>query len=86
LELISQVSFISFCFRLSSSEDDDDVPLAKRAKGIFDKSESSKKLMPSTSRSDHVAIPPPRTVVAKVKASTVNPSASTSAPSSSSDM
>ncbi|KAK1685578.1 hypothetical protein QYE76_046426 [Lolium multiflorum] len=67
------------------SEEDDGVPLSKRAKIISDKAESAKESMPSTAESDHTATPPPRTVVAKVKASTVNPSASASAPPSSSD-
>jgi hypothetical protein len=41
--------------------------------------------MPSTARSERTATPPPRTVVAKVPISTVNPSTSASAPPSSSD-
>jgi hypothetical protein len=41
--------------------------------------------MPSTAGSGNVATPPPRTDVAKVKVSTANPSASASAPPSSSD-
>jgi hypothetical protein len=70
---------------LSSSENDDDVPLSKREKVISDKAESAKESMPSTAGSDHVVTPLPRTVVAKVKVSIVNPSASASAPPSSSD-
>jgi hypothetical protein len=70
---------------LTSSEDDDDVPLSKRANIISDKAESAKESMSSTAESDHTATPPPRTVVDKVKASTMNPSASASAPPSSSD-
>ncbi|KAK1641990.1 hypothetical protein QYE76_059795 [Lolium multiflorum] len=70
---------------LFSSEEDDDVPLSKRAKIISDKAESAKESMPSTAESDHTATPPPRTTVAKVKASSVNPSASASPPPSSSD-
>jgi hypothetical protein len=70
---------------LSSSEDDDDVPLSKREKVISDKAESAKKSMPSTAGSDHVTTSPTRTAVAKVKVSTVNPSASAFTPPSSSD-
>ena len=70
---------------MSSSEDDDDVPLSKRAKVLSDKAESAKESMPSTAGSDRVATPPPRTAVAKVKASIVIPSASASAPPSSGD-
>lgn len=82
---MASFSLLKFISASSSSEDDDDVPLSKRAKIISDKAESAKESMPSTAGSDHVATPPPRTAVAKVKVSTVNPSASDSAPPSSSD-
>jgi hypothetical protein len=70
---------------LTSFEEDDAIPLSKRAKIIFDKAESAKESMPLTTESDRTATPPPRTVVAKVKASTVIPSANASAPPSSGD-
>ncbi|KAK1649697.1 hypothetical protein QYE76_067502 [Lolium multiflorum] len=67
------------------SEDDDDVPLSKRAKILSDKAESAKDSMPSPAGNDWMATPSPRTVVAKVSLSTVNPSASASTPSASRD-
>ncbi|KAM0900633.1 hypothetical protein ACQ4PT_020475 [Festuca glaucescens] len=70
---------------LIPSEDDDDVPLSKRAKILSDKAESAKESMLSDAGDDRMATPPPRTVVAKVPLSTVNPSASASAPSASRD-
>jgi hypothetical protein len=70
---------------LSSSEDDDDVPLSKRAKVLSDKAESTKESIPSTAGNDRMATPLPRTIVAKVPLSTINPSASAFAPSASRD-
>jgi hypothetical protein len=61
---------------LSSSEDDDDVPLSKRAKILSGKAEFAKESMASTAE----LTVPPRTGVAKVPLSTVNPSASASTP------
>jgi hypothetical protein len=67
---------------LFSSEDDDEVPLSKRAKILSDKAESAKESMPLTAGVDRMATAPPRTIVAKVPLSMVNPSTSASAPSS----
>lgn len=61
---------------LSSSDDDDEVPLAKRAKILSERTESAKESNPSTAD----PTPPPRTSVAKVPLSKVNPSAGASAP------
>jgi hypothetical protein len=72
--------WLKFIFTLSNSEDDDDVPLSKRAKILSDKAESAKESMPSTAELDRMGTLPPRTGVAKVPLSTVNPSASASAP------
>jgi hypothetical protein len=79
------LAFLRFIFALSSSEQDDEVPLSKRAKILSDKAESAKESMPLTAEINQVATPPPRTVVAKVPLSTVNPLASATAPSSSHD-
>ncbi|KAK1618051.1 hypothetical protein QYE76_023568 [Lolium multiflorum] len=59
-----------------SSDDNDEVPLTKRAKILSERTESAKQLNPSTTD----PTPPPRTSVAKVPLSTVNPSAGASAP------
>jgi hypothetical protein len=61
---------------LRSSDDDDEVPLAKRAKLFSERTESAKESNPSTDE----PTPPPRTVVAKVPVSKVNPSAGASVP------
>ena len=61
---------------LSSSDDDDEVPLAKRAKILSERTESAKESNPSTAD----PTPPPRTSVAKVPLSKVNPSAGASTP------
>jgi hypothetical protein len=61
---------------LSSSEEDDDVPLLKRAKILSGKAKSAKESIPST---DELTLPP-RTSVENVPLSTVNPSANASAP------
>jgi hypothetical protein len=82
---LASFSLLKLIHVLTSSEEDDGVPLSKRGKIIYDKAESTNESMPSTAESDHTATPPPRTIVAKVKASTINPSASASAPPSSSD-
>ncbi|KAK1646771.1 hypothetical protein QYE76_064576 [Lolium multiflorum] len=58
------------------SEDEDDVPLSKRAKILSRNAEFAKESMPSTAE----LTLPPRTSVAKVPLSKVNPSASASAP------
>jgi hypothetical protein len=58
-------------FFLFSSEDDDEVPLSKRAKILNEKAELSQQSNPSTVE----PILPPRTSVAKVPRSMVNPSA-----------
>jgi hypothetical protein len=67
---------------LFSSEDDDEVPLSKRAKVLSGRAESAKESMPLTVGIDRMATPPPRTVVDKVPLSTVNPSKSAFPPSS----
>ncbi|KAK1649116.1 hypothetical protein QYE76_066921 [Lolium multiflorum] len=61
---------------LTFSEDDDDVPLSKRAKILSGKAKSAKESIPSTAE----LTLPPRTSVAKFPLSTINPSASASAP------
>ncbi|KAK1629985.1 hypothetical protein QYE76_004300 [Lolium multiflorum] len=61
---------------LEFSDDDDEVPLAKRAKLLSERTEPAKELNPSSAE----LTPPPRTVVAKVPVSKVNPSAGASAP------
>jgi hypothetical protein len=60
----------------TSSDDDDEVPLAKRAKFISRKSESARESNPSPAD----PTPPSRMTVAKVPVSKVNPSAGVSAP------
>jgi hypothetical protein len=60
----------------SNSDEDDEVPLAKRAKFLFERTESANESNPSTAE----PTPPPRTVVAKVPVSKVNPYAGASAP------
>jgi hypothetical protein len=60
---------------LFSSEDDDEITLSKRAKILNEKAESAKESNALTA--EHIL--PPRTTVAKVPLSTVNPSASASA-------
>ncbi|KAK1601744.1 hypothetical protein QYE76_004999 [Lolium multiflorum] len=59
-----------------SSEDDDEIPLSKRAKILNEKAESAKE----SNHSSAEPILPPRTTVVKVPLSTVNPSASASVP------
>ncbi|KAK1643612.1 hypothetical protein QYE76_061417 [Lolium multiflorum] len=66
---------------LEFSDDDDEVPLAKRAKLFSERIESAKESNPSTAELS----PPPRTVVAKVPLSKVNPSAGASTPSTARD-
>ncbi|KAM0854710.1 hypothetical protein ACQ4PT_050263 [Festuca glaucescens] len=61
---------------LEFSDDDDEVPLANRAKILSERTESAKESNPSTAD----PTPPPRTSVAKVPLSKVNPSAGASAP------
>jgi hypothetical protein len=68
-------------FFLFSSEDDDEVPLSKRAKILNEKAELSQQSNPSTVE----PILPPRTSVAKVPRSMVNPSASALGPPDSRD-
>jgi hypothetical protein len=65
----------------SADDDDDDVPLAKRAKILSEKAESAKVSNPSSAE----PTPPPRTSVAKVPLSKVNPLVGASAPSISRD-
>jgi hypothetical protein len=60
----------------SISDDDDDVPLAKRAKILSKITESEKESNPSTVD----PTPLPRTSVAKVHLSSINPSAGASTP------
>ena len=60
----------------SSSDDDDEVPLAKRAKLISERTESAKESNPSPAD----PTPPSRTTVAKVPVSKVNPSAGAPVP------
>ncbi|KAK1680908.1 hypothetical protein QYE76_041756 [Lolium multiflorum] len=60
----------------SSSDDDDEVPLAKRAKLFSGKAESAKESNPSTAD----PTPPSRTTVVKIPVSKVIPSASTPIP------
>ncbi|KAK1694394.1 hypothetical protein QYE76_011091 [Lolium multiflorum] len=61
---------------LDLSDDDDEVPLAKRAKLISERTESAKEPNPSTAD----PTPPSRTTVAKVPVSKINPSAGAPAP------
>ena len=60
----------------SSSDDDDEVPLAKRAKLISERTESAKESNPSPAD----PTPPSRTTVAKVPVSKINPSAGAPVP------
>ncbi|KAM0872464.1 hypothetical protein ACQ4PT_038708 [Festuca glaucescens] len=66
---------------LELSDDDDEVPLAKRAKILSERTESAKESNPSTTK----LTPPSRTVVAKVPLSKVNPSAGAPTPSTARD-
>ncbi|KAK1629655.1 hypothetical protein QYE76_003970 [Lolium multiflorum] len=72
-------SAVSASLSRRSSEDDDDVPLSKRAK-ILSTRRVCKGVNAFTG-DDWMATPPPRTVVAKVPLSIVDLSASASAPS-----
>ncbi|KAK1617227.1 hypothetical protein QYE76_022744 [Lolium multiflorum] len=67
--------------KMTWSYDDDEVPLAKRAKLFSGRIELAKELTPSTAE----PTPPPRTVVAKVPVSKVNPSVGASTPSTAHD-
>ena len=60
----------------SSSNDDDEVPLANRAKLISERTKSAKESNPSHAD----PTPPSRTTVAKVPVSKVNPSAGVPVP------
>jgi hypothetical protein len=81
LLLFACIPFLSVSLTciLFSSEDDDEVPLSKRAKILSEKAESAKESMP---KADQMIALSPRSSVAKVPFSTVIPPTSTSIPSS----
>ena len=66
---------------LSSSDDDDEVPLAKRAKLASERAASAKESNPSPAKST----PPSRTGVEKIPMSKVIPPGDASAPSAGRD-
>ncbi|KAK1666631.1 hypothetical protein QYE76_054790 [Lolium multiflorum] len=66
---------------LDLPDDDDEVPLAKRAKLFSERSESARQSNPSAAK----LTPPRRTVVAKVPVSTINPSSNAFTPSTARD-